>query len=178
MQSTVSVIQRGAHNRLSILTLILAVSMLFGDARTGAIASTPCQRGERATPPAATGVPAPSPVSGDPTPCAKGGDMTKLEECLVGRWLHAHEEDTAETKVYRPESYPFPPARGRDGFEFKTGGALVYLGIARADGTEESIGRWTIEAPNRVRITVEHERIEPFTIEVISCDQETLRIRR
>lgn len=44
--------------------------------------------------------------------------MTDLDACLQRRWLHSHEEDTADVRVYRPAEYPFPPARGRDGFEF------------------------------------------------------------
>ena len=104
--------------------------------------------------------------------------MAELEACLIGRWFHSHEEDTVDAQIYRPADYPFPPARGRDGLEFRPGGELVYLGIARADGTEESNGRWTLEASNQIRIDVENDRIEPFTIEVISCDEETLRIRR
>jgi hypothetical protein len=107
-----------------------------------------------------------------------GTDMANLETCLVGRWIHSHEDDTPDAKVYRPADYPFPPARGRDGFEFRPGGVLVYLGIARADGTEEADGRWTVEASNRVRIEVQNERIEPVTLVVISCDEETLKIER
>lgn len=104
--------------------------------------------------------------------------MDNLEECLIGTWIHSHEEDTPDVRVYRPADYPFPPARGRDGFEFRPDGELVYLGIARADGTEESNGRWTVEASNRVRIEVQSERIEPFTLEVVSCDGEMLKVKR
>ena len=103
--------------------------------------------------------------------------MANLEACLIGRWIHSHEEDTPNVQIYRPADYPFPPARGRDGLEFRAGGDLVYLGIARGDGTEASNGRWTIESPNRIRIEIENDRIEPYTIEVISCDEEALKIR-
>jgi hypothetical protein len=132
----------------------------------------------------ALGAGAATPGVGEPSPAASpasgegGTDMANLETCLVGRWIHSHEDDTPDTKVYRPADYPFPPARGRDGFEFRPGGELVYLGIARADGTEESNGRWTIENSNEVRFEVETERIEPFTLVVVSCDDETLKIRR
>lgn len=104
--------------------------------------------------------------------------MTDLDACLLRRWLHSHEEDTPDVRVYRPADYAFPPARGRDGFEFRPGGEFIYLGIARADGTEESNGRWTIEAPARVRIDVDNERIQSFSLEVVSCDAETLKVKR
>jgi hypothetical protein len=104
--------------------------------------------------------------------------MSDVQDCLIGRWLHSHEEDTSDVRVYRTEDYPFPPARGRDGFEFRPNGELVYLGIARADGTEEVNGRWTIDSSNRVRIEVESERIEPFTLEVIACDENALKVNQ
>jgi len=63
------------------------------------------------------------------------------------------------------------------GFELRDGGELVYYGIARADGTEVSSGRWTIAGTNRVRIDVDNERIQPFILEVVSCDDEALRVR-
>ena len=104
--------------------------------------------------------------------------MAGLDACLVRRWLHSHEEDTPDVRVYRPADYPFPPARGRDGFEFRPGREFIYLGIAPADGTEESNGRWMIEAPDRVGIEVDNARIEPFSLEVVSCDGETLKVKR
>ena len=101
-----------------------------------------------------------------------------LEPCLVGRWLHSHDEDTPDVLVYRPADYPFPREEGRDGFEILAGGEFYYLGIGRGDGTEVSNGRWTIEAPGRVRIDVNNNRVKPFWLEVISCDAETLKVKR
>jgi hypothetical protein len=104
--------------------------------------------------------------------------MANLQECLKRHWIHSHEEDTQDVRVYRPAGYDFPPARGRRGFEFREGGALVYFGIARADGSELFPGRWTIAGTTRVRIDVDNERIQPFILEVVSCDDETLKVRR
>jgi hypothetical protein len=96
----------------------------------------------------------------------------------LGRWKHSHEEDTPDVRVYRPASYNFPRSRGRIGFEFREGGELIYHGIGRADGSEQSSGRWIIEEPNLIRIDVDHERIQPFVLEVVSCDAEALKVRR
>ncbi len=35
------------------------------------------------------------------------------ERELVGRWVHAHEEDDAQCRVFRRPDYPLPPSRGR-----------------------------------------------------------------
>jgi len=104
--------------------------------------------------------------------------MANLQECILRHWVHSHEEDTQDVRVYRPAGYDFPPSRGRVGFEFREGGELVYFGIARTDGSEESPGRWAIEGTNRVRIDVGNERIQPFILEVVSCDDNMLKVRR
>ena len=71
--------------------------------------------------------------------------MADLRKCIVGQWIHSHEEDTQDVTVYRPASYDFPPSRGRMGFEFRKDGKLIYYGIARADGSDQIPGSWVIE---------------------------------
>src|SRR4028118_884504 len=104
----------------------------------------------------------------------RDGRMANLQECILRHWVHSHEEDAQDVRVYRPAGYNFPPSRGRVGFEFRDGGELVYFGIARADGPEASSGQWTVERTDRVRIEVDNERIQPFILEIISCDDEML----
>jgi hypothetical protein len=104
--------------------------------------------------------------------------MEDLSTCLLRHWVHSHEEDTPDLTVYRPVSYNFPPSRGRRGFEFRAGGELIYYRIAPADGTLEAAGRWILEGPNQVRIEVEDDRITPFTMEIVSCDDATLKVKQ
>jgi hypothetical protein len=51
----------------------------------------------------------------------------------VGRWVHAHEEDEGDVRVYRPAGYDLPPARGRRGLEFRPDGEVVVYGPGPAD---------------------------------------------
>lgn len=104
--------------------------------------------------------------------------MADLETCLQRHWIHSHEEDTRDVRVYRTADFDFPPARGRVGFEFQEGGALIYYGIAAADGTEESTGHWAIEGTDRIQVEVDNDRIEPFMLEVVSCDDDMLMVKR
>ena len=104
--------------------------------------------------------------------------MDDLRTCLPGRWMHSHEEDTAEVAVYRPVSYTFPPARGRTGYEFLADGKAVYFGIAATDGSSQTPGRWETEAPDKVRVTVEDEAIQPIVLHVLSCDPDKLTLSR
>jgi hypothetical protein len=67
------------------------------------------------------------------------------EDAVVGHWVHSHEEDTDEEMVYRPASYPFPPARGRTSFELRPDGSYVERSPGPVDVPVESQGSWTLE---------------------------------
>jgi hypothetical protein len=94
-----------------------------------------------------------------------------LSSCLSKRWLHSHEEDTDEFEVYRPAGYPFPPARGRRGLEFRENGEFVAVGYGRGDAPEERPGTWRLESPTRVVAG-------PATLDIAYCDDEILKVRR
>lgn len=104
--------------------------------------------------------------------------MKDLRSCLLGHWIHSHEEDAQGVSVYRPVSYNFPPSRGRDGYEFREGGKLVYYGIAATDGTDLLSGSWTIEGPNLVRIQIDNPRYKPYVLQVVSCDNQALKVKK
>lgn len=104
--------------------------------------------------------------------------MTDLQSCILGHWIHSHEEDTQGVMVYRREGYSFPPSRGRIGFDVREGGKLIYSGIGPADGSEQFSGSWTIGAPNEISITVGSDRIRPFVLHVVACDAQALKVRR
>lgn len=78
-------------------------------------------------------------------------DESISQQDLLGRWMHAHEEDPQETsgrEVYRPHDWSFGPSRGRRGFDLLPDGRATVVGIAAADGTDTREGRWSIEPPN------------------------------
>jgi hypothetical protein len=68
-------------------------------------------------------------------------EVANLQECNLRHWVHSHEEDTQDVRIYRPAGYDFPLSRGRVGVEFREGGELVDYEIARANGSEEFSGR-------------------------------------
>lgn len=104
--------------------------------------------------------------------------MADLGSCILGRWIHSHEEDTQGVMVYRRKGYGFPPSRGRTGFELREGGKLTYFAIGRADGSEQFSGSWAIEGSNRIRISVNSDRIHPFLLYVVVCDNKTLKVKQ
>lgn len=93
---------------------------------------------------------------------------------LLGRWLHSHEEDEGHARVYRPEDYPFPPARGREGFELRPDGEFVDLSITPTDQIRRTPGEWSREGD---RISVRLSDGSEFALAVVEADDD-LRIER
>jgi hypothetical protein len=78
--------------------------------------------------------------------------VAELPPELFQHWVHAHEEDTGDMQVYRPADHPFPPARGRRGFELKPGGELILYGPGASDRPTATAGRWSSSGAGRVRL--------------------------
>jgi hypothetical protein len=103
-----------------------------------------------------------------------GASAEALQGALPGTWWHSHEEDAEGLQVYRREGYAFPPARGREGFSLEAGGGFVLLGIAPADGTERTGGRWRLEGSSlRATLTDGTTR----TWQLLSLEGDVLRVR-
>jgi hypothetical protein len=66
-------------------------------------------------------------------------------DSLCKHWFHSFEEDTADSRVYRPGSYKFPLARGRVSMELKDDGALTGFQIGRNDVPSPEIGSWHVK---------------------------------
>jgi hypothetical protein len=70
-------------------------------------------------------------------------------EALVGSWRHSHEEDRGGEAVYRRADFPFPPSRGRAGYELEADGTGTYVGIAARDGSARQPCQWRLGADGR-----------------------------
>jgi hypothetical protein len=66
-------------------------------------------------------------------------------EALVGRWVHAHEEDSEKGTTFRPATTPLPPSRGRRILELHDDGGLVDFQPGAADVPEAVAGEWELE---------------------------------
>ena len=66
---------------------------------------------------------------------------------LYQHWIHSYEEDEKDKTIttYRPKGYPFPPARGREGFEFQKNGVFMWYPIAAGDGNSEIKESWELK---------------------------------
>ena len=96
---------------------------------------------------------------------------------LYRHWVHSHEEDTDTETVYRPATWPFPPSRGRTGFDLKPDNRCAGFGIAPADGIEEFPATWELDDDDR--LTIYDDRQRPVHVmQLISVDDDRLVVRK
>ena len=99
---------------------------------------------------------------------------------LEGIWLISREENRADTLVYRPNTFAFPPSRGRTGFAIKPYGRFEQFDIAPTDGLAGHPGNWTIDRTTKLRITLEDGYAPAYTLEILALDtiDRVLKVRR
>jgi hypothetical protein len=110
--------------------------------------------------------------------CKPGADSAAKLQLLEHTWLHAHEEDQDGISVYRPNTYAFPPSRGRTGFAFDHNGLFTQFDIAPTDGIEGRKGRWTAENDHTLRISLDDKKDPDYKLEIVSLDNNVLKVRR
>jgi hypothetical protein len=96
--------------------------------------------------------------------------MAGVPDELMRHWVHSHEEDSGDVRVYRPADYDFPPARGRRGFEPRPDGELLLYGPGATDRPEETTGTWSVSGSGRVRLGDEE-------VEIVSVSPDRLSVR-
>lgn len=110
--------------------------------------------------------------------CLENEMKNELPPAIFQYWIHSREEDIETVRVYRPSDYEFPPSRGRDGFEFRENGEFIQYGIGPTDRLQRIRGTWTAEGENQIRVSFKADQQESYTIQVVSCDESLLKIRR
>jgi hypothetical protein len=98
-------------------------------------------------------------------------------DLLQKRWLHSHEEDSDTEMVFRPASFKFPPSRGRAGFDMKANNTFVEIGIAPADGPQESKGTWKLQN-NQLELFMSSSSKPTRTLQIVSVDKNRLVVRK
>ncbi|TGE19339.1 hypothetical protein [Hymenobacter elongatus] len=97
---------------------------------------------------------------------------------LEGTWLHAQEEDQGDVRVYRPNTYAFPPSRGRTGFQFDHNGLFTQYDIAPTDGLEGHKGQWKATSNTMIRISLDDKKEPDYSLEIVSLENGVLKVRR
>jgi hypothetical protein len=69
---------------------------------------------------------------------------------LAKHWVHSHEEDSEQTRIYRPKGHPFPPARARKELELTPSGRFIERGYGATDRSNLTEGSWHIDGDDLV----------------------------
>jgi hypothetical protein len=104
--------------------------------------------------------------------------LVELPECIFKYWIHSREEDTEGVLVYRTSNFKFPPSRGREGFEVKKTGEYIQYAIGRDDRSKKDMGHFKVVEPNRLYIFFDEVQLKPLTFQILSCDDNVLRVER
>ena len=104
--------------------------------------------------------------------------MNELPKEIYKHWIHSHEEDTNEEKVFRPSSYDFPLSRGREGFEIKDNGEFIKYSIAPDDRSKKVVGHWKPEGPDKILVYFDDPKIEPCTLDIKSSEHDALVVKK
>jgi len=104
--------------------------------------------------------------------------LNELPECIFKYWIHSREEDTEGVLVYRPSNFKFPPSRGREGFELKKSGEFILYAIGRDDRPKKDFGHFKVVESNRLSISFDELQLKPFTLQILMCDDDVLRVER
>ena len=97
---------------------------------------------------------------------------------FIGRWVRSYEEGTEDAQVYRPESYPFPPARGRAAIEIHADGTFVDTWIGPIEGTPPEIGTWTSTDGRTGNVDRSGKSSITFVIEDLDDGSQRVVVRR
>lgn len=97
---------------------------------------------------------------------------------LQGTWLQSPEENRGDTLVYRPNTYKFPPSRGRTGFAIGPAGRFTQFDVAPTDGLAGHDGTWTAPDPAHLRVHLADGSTPDYSLEIISLHKGVLWLRR
>jgi hypothetical protein len=79
--------------------------------------------------------------------------------------------------MFRPNTYPFPPARGREGFTLASDGSFVWHTIAPTDGTANRTGTWQRREKATIEVKMNDDG-SAFTLSIQAHDAQRLQIYR
>lgn len=97
---------------------------------------------------------------------------------LKQTWIFLEEDVKTLLREFRPKGYEFPPARGRDGYEFQENGELIYHGIGAADQPTEIKGKWELDTINQIiKISFYKNKLPSQRLEVKSLTKDVLKMK-
>lgn len=102
-------------------------------------------------------------------------DMMKK---VVGTtWIYSFEDNKDGLEAYRPSTYEFPPARGREGWKFEESGTVKKQAIGPTDVYVTKEGKWNFSQENNkntLTISLENQKV---SYEIVSVSDTILFVK-
>ena len=112
------------------------------------------------------------------TSCIAQQENIPMHKLYNIKWVHSHEDDEGDIEAYRPESYSFPPSRGRRGFKMLKNNSFINYEIAPTDGSLERKGTWKGDADGRFAILFgEKDQNRNYTMKIVSYKKKLLKLK-
>ena len=97
---------------------------------------------------------------------------------LTHHWVHSHEEDHDGCTIYRPQSYAFPPARGRAALDLCAGGQWTDHPIAAGDGNQAVPGgRWNLTSGGSIELFLPGQKKPNRVLQIVATTASKLTVR-
>ena len=100
-----------------------------------------------------------------------------MKKVIGVTWIHSFEDDKDGTQAYRPKTYEFPAARGREGWKFEEDGIVKKQAIGPTDAYVSKEGTWTLSTENKkniIHIVLENSKIN---YEIVSVSDSILFVK-
>lgn len=103
----------------------------------------------------------------------------ELPSDIYRHWIKSRQDkdDDQEVLVFRPAGSSFLRSRGMEGFDIQKNGKIVFYQLGPDDRPKKSLGYFTQESSDRLRVTFEDKDSKPIMINILSLDDDVLRIK-
>jgi hypothetical protein len=99
-----------------------------------------------------------------------------LSDNLAKHWVHSHEEDSPGMSVFRPDTYDFPPSRGRKVLDLSPDGSFQGEVPGPDDRPVMDSGTWSVLG-DKLHLRAGDSRT-PQDLKIESLDADKLVVRR
>ena len=93
---------------------------------------------------------------------------------LLKKWIHSHEEDEGNKKVFRPQGYAFPLSRGRSGFKLHSNSSMNNIQPGPADIPISNEGNWELIEGKENILCVHESGTSPLYYKIDSISEDKL----
>jgi hypothetical protein len=107
-------------------------------------------------------------------------NLDDLPSEMFKRWVYSSENKGNNEGIitYIAEGSAHAAARGKIGFEIKKGGEFIIHDVSPTDRPRKIIGHYEIIRPSTVKVYLDDQRQQSFSLNIISLQQDILRVTK